>query len=99
MYTFFKFLHLTGIVSLVASFAAAAVGSPRFAVWLGAPALLFSAWAFVGHLVTIDDDYPGGFSNPQKSQALWSTSVRALGMKFLAFVAIGAFVWRQALLG
>ena len=24
----------------------------------------FSAWAFFGHLVTADDDLPGGWSNP-----------------------------------
>ena len=24
----------------------------------------FSAWVFVGHLVTADDDLPGGWSNP-----------------------------------
>ncbi|WP_426701182.1 hypothetical protein ACPPVV_17715 [Rhodanobacter sp. Col0626] len=24
----------------------------------------FSVWAFVGHLVTADDDAPGGWSNP-----------------------------------
>ena len=27
----------------------------------------FSAWAFVGHLVTADDDAPGGWSNPNGS--------------------------------
>ena len=24
----------------------------------------FAVWAFVGHLVTIDEDIPGGWSNP-----------------------------------
>lgn len=24
----------------------------------------FSAWAFLGHVVTLDDDLPGGWSNP-----------------------------------
>jgi hypothetical protein len=27
----------------------------------------FSAWAFVGHLITADDDAPGGWSNPDGS--------------------------------
>ena len=27
----------------------------------------FSVWAFVGHLVTADDDAPGGWSNPDGS--------------------------------
>ncbi|MBW8897347.1 MAG: hypothetical protein JF619_04365 [Massilia sp.] len=27
----------------------------------------FAVWAFVGHLITIDDDVPGGWSNPDGS--------------------------------
>ena len=27
-------------------------------------ALGFSAWALIGHIVTADDDLPGGWSNP-----------------------------------
>ena len=27
-------------------------------------AIGFAVWAFVGHLITIDDDIPGGWSNP-----------------------------------
>lgn len=27
----------------------------------------FSAWAFFGHLITSDDDAPGGWSNPDCS--------------------------------
>jgi hypothetical protein len=27
----------------------------------------FAVWAFVGHIVTIDDDLPGGWSNPDGS--------------------------------
>jgi hypothetical protein len=27
-------------------------------------AIGFAAWAFAGHLITIDDDLPGGWSNP-----------------------------------
>ena len=27
----------------------------------------FSVWAFVGHMVTADDDLPGGWSNPDGS--------------------------------
>lgn len=27
----------------------------------------FVVWAFVGHLITIDDDAPGGWSNPDGS--------------------------------
>ena len=27
----------------------------------------FAAWAFIGHIVTADDDAPGGWSNPDGS--------------------------------
>ena len=27
----------------------------------------FAVWAFVGHLITIDDDAPGGWNNPDGS--------------------------------
>ncbi len=28
----------------------------------------FSAWAFFGHILTIDDDMPGGWSNPDGTE-------------------------------
>jgi hypothetical protein len=36
--------------------------------WLAATALILSGWAAVGHLVTLDDDMPGGWSNQERSQ-------------------------------
>jgi hypothetical protein len=30
----------------------------------------FAAWIFAGHLITIDDDFPGGWSNPDGSSPL-----------------------------
>lgn len=30
-------------------------------------AIAFAVWAFTGHLITIDDDLPGGWSNPDGS--------------------------------
>ncbi|WP_036172041.1 hypothetical protein [Massilia sp. 9096] len=27
-------------------------------------AMGFAVWAFAGHLITLDDDFPGGWSNP-----------------------------------
>jgi len=27
-------------------------------------AVVISGWAFIGHIITIDDDFPGGWSNP-----------------------------------
>ena len=45
-----------------------------------------SAWAFAGHLVTADDDAPGGWSNPDgKLPFPWVE----LGLKAFVLVALG----------
>lgn len=46
-----------------------------------------SAWAFVGHIVTADDDVPGGWSNPDgKLPFPWAE----LGLKALVLAVLGA---------
>lgn len=90
--------------SLGASVAATAIGSTQLAAWLGTPAALLAGWAFVGHLITIDDDFPGGWSNPEGSKAILNRSVGCLAGKALA-VALVVFlvfvlpVWREGLFG
>jgi hypothetical protein len=32
----------------------------------------------LGHLITLDDDYPGEWSNPGRSRELWRTSLLEL---------------------
>jgi hypothetical protein len=45
-----------------------------------------SAWAFFGHLITADDDAPGGWSNPDGKNPLpW----RALGIKAAVLISLG----------
>jgi hypothetical protein len=58
--------------------------------WIVAPAVLLSGWLTFGHLVTIDDDLPGEWSNPQGSRAYWYRSLLVLTAKLLTF---GALVW------
>ena len=58
--------------------------------WVSAPALIVSGWAAVGHLVTLDDDAPGGWSNPDQSRSFWRTSLSQLAIKASVF---GAVVW------
>lgn len=41
-----------------------------------------------GHLITLDDDMPGEWSNPEKSKALWHMSLAILAAKFLVFMGI-----------
>jgi hypothetical protein len=45
-------------------------------------AIGFSAWAFFGHLVTFDDDAPGGWSNPDGRR---SRGWLELGIKAVIF--------------
>jgi len=62
------------------------------AAWLalGGPPFVVAGWALLGHLVTLDDDSPGGFSNPDDSPSLWRNSLIELLAKTLlfAFVAV-----------
>lgn len=45
----------------------------------------FSLWAWVGHIVTIDDDRPGGWSNPDgRAPFPWA----ALAVEALVFILL-----------
>ena len=46
-------------------------------------AIGMASWVFIGHLITIDDDFPGGFNNPDGADpAPWGE----LGIKFLILI-------------
>lgn len=45
-------------------------------------------WAAFGHLVTLDDDMPGGWSNVEGSKSLWRQSLLELSVKLLALAAL-----------
>lgn len=47
-----------------------------------------SAWIAVGHFITLDDDMPGEWSNPEGSKKLWRGSLAILAVKFLVFIAL-----------
>ncbi|HEX6886086.1 MAG TPA: hypothetical protein VF530_22120 [Planctomycetota bacterium] len=74
---------------LVASVAAGLLGF-TWAKWLAAPTLFIAGWAAIGHLVTLDDDAPGGWSNPDGSTSFWRRSVVQLLLKFALF---GVSLW------
>jgi hypothetical protein len=54
-----------------------------------------SGWVALGHLVTLDDDMPGEWSNPQRSRALWLRSLAELIAKLLVFAVLVYFVLCQ----
>jgi hypothetical protein len=62
----------------------------EIAVLVGLPALVISIWVALGHLITLDDDYPGGWSNPEDDKEYWKASLRELAKKLLvlAFLAL-----------
>ena len=66
------------------------LGAHSVGNWMGGLALVFSGWAVIGQLVTLDDDMPGGWSNPDRSRALWSKSVGQLAIKMVIF---GGVLW------
>lgn len=45
-------------------------------------------WMFIGHLATLDDDEPGGWSNLNNSKAIWKNSLIELFIKFLIVLFI-----------
>jgi hypothetical protein len=74
-------------VSVLASLVARFVGRPDLRVPLGIPALLLTGWSFFGFLVTLDDDAPGGWSNPEGSRKFWYRSLKALATLLAVFLA------------
>ena len=71
--------------SLCASLLATLLGAYPAARVCGAPALVMSAWAVFGHFITLDDDAPGGWSNPDDSSEVWRASLGELAVKAGAF--------------
>src|SRR5689334_21602445 len=63
--------------------------------WVSAPALLLSGLAAVGHLVTLDDDAPGGWSSPadrKEAKAFFGRSLLELAAKVVVFAGVTWFV-------
>jgi hypothetical protein len=52
----------------------------------------FAAWVAFGHLITVDDDMPGEWSNLEGDKKIWRSSLVTLLFKFLAFVFLVVLV-------
>jgi hypothetical protein len=57
-----------------------------------APLIVLSGWAFFGHLITIDDDLPGAWSNPEGSRTIWRASLLQLLVKGGIFALVTCLV-------
>lgn len=77
----------TFVASVVLSIVAFLIGAHAWGSTATIPALVLAVWMFGGHLVTLDDDSPGGWSNPDGSREIWRQSLRQLAIKF--FVLLG----------
>ncbi|WP_162925719.1 hypothetical protein [Isoalcanivorax indicus] len=77
------------LASLLAALPTMIMGYESQAKYIAAPALLLSGWAAVGHLITLDDDASGGWSNPKGAKSIWRSSMVELSLKVIVFVVVG----------
>jgi len=75
-------------ISFVGGVTASMLGYGVTAKGVGTPALLLAGWASFGHFITLDDDMPGEWSNPEKSKKIWYGSILELFVKIAVFVAV-----------
>jgi len=73
------------VQSLLCSVGARLLGRPQFVVPFGSPALVLTGWAFFGHLITLDEDAPGGWSNSERSPKVWMRSLLTLAGLMVLF--------------
>jgi hypothetical protein len=81
--------------SYIGSGVALLTGAHHLGTVLILPALLVSGFAALGHLVTLDDDMPGEWSNPAGSRKVWLSSLAELGVKLSAFAIALALLFSQ----
>jgi hypothetical protein len=90
-------VFLASVLGFVVAFL---LGARSVGNWFAVSALVLSGWAAIGHLVTFDDDMPGGWSNPERSRPCWFKSLGQLAIKFAVFVGVlWLFVTLQARAG
>ncbi len=77
------------VTSILAAAVAMSVGHQLQAKYIAGPALALSGLAALGHLITLDDDAPGEWSNPEGSKAIWRRSLVEVIIKVLVFAAVG----------
>ena len=81
------------VLSLLSALVAKTFSYADLSVYLGVPALVMSGWTALGHLVTLDDDALGEWSNPDREISIWRHSLMELIVKFLVFIVVGILVY------
>ncbi|PAV25755.1 hypothetical protein CF392_09520 [Tamilnaduibacter salinus] len=86
--TWAKWLDTWGLAIVVVAVALSFLFGVPYAYTL----IGFAVWGFFGHLVTLDDNEPGGFGNPEESRPVWRGSLKELGVKFLILTGLAVAV-------
>jgi hypothetical protein len=76
------------LASVIGSVVAFLLGAGKVGNWMAAPSVILSGWAALGHLVTLDDDAPGGWSNQKRSRSFFYKSLGQLALKFVVFAGL-----------
>ena len=87
-----KLILRQALIFLVALPAILVLLSWMFSVPYAIGLLGLLAWATIGHLVTLDDEMPGGWSNAEESRKVWRLSLAGLVAKAGALVLLFWFV-------
>lgn len=87
-----KFIVQFGIIIVILSLVGTGLskffGSSEIAITLATPGLILLGWSTLGHFVTLDDDMPGEWSNPEGDKSIWYESLAELAAKAVLFVAL-----------
>ena len=81
------------VTSFAGGLGALLLGEAVWAKYIAFPALFLSGWAALGHLITLDDDAPGGWSNLEESKTIWRYSLLEMAGKFILFAAVGISIY------
>lgn len=77
------------VVAVIAVCLSSVFDVPYVITFLG-----LSAWAALGHLITLDDDVPGEWSNPEGSMRLWRLSLLGLAIKVVVVICLFMLIAR-----
>jgi hypothetical protein len=81
------------VISYLSSVILHLMGSNLLAMACGIPALFLAGWAFLGHFVTLDDDFPGGWSNQNGEKIIWYKSLGEFFAKMAVFIVLLGLVY------
>ncbi len=56
--------------------------------------IIVICWTFFGHLMTLNDDKPGGWCNPKRSQNHWRFSILSLLIKLVILLFSSYLLWK-----